>query len=392
MGLSKHSHLWGVAILGVPSVLALFLLSSCSPLSTPDYAATAQALAHGWATQTAEALPTPDVQASAQALAHLWVTQTAEAQKGPPTSVTRTPTPTPQAPGKVTATFTPTATETPTPTPTPTDTPTSVAIGGGTGRLAFEKRRDGNAEIWSVSADGSDAMRLSDYPVQDEGPTWSPDGRRIAFSSYRDGNFRIYVMMADGSNVTALTSGEGSKTQPDWCPDGTIAFLSSGRGDPGVGTMNEAGGALRLILEGYGFMNPSWSDDGSTLAVQCNSRQMCLADRDGSNLRVLTDPADETHYPALSPDGRRIVFDSLRSGGSDLYLMSADGSGLTRLTFQGGAIDPAWSPDGQWIAYALSLDGNYEIYVMRADGSDQRRVTDDPAEDRSPAWQPALRP
>ena len=103
------------ACLAALGVLALCLVASCSPFSTPDVKATAAALAHLWATQTAQVPPTPDVQATAEALAHLWVAQTAEAQ--PVTTVRAGDTPMPS--------FTPTLTPTPT-TPTPTLVPSPV--------------------------------------------------------------------------------------------------------------------------------------------------------------------------------------------------------------------------------------------------------------------------
>ncbi len=73
--------------------------------------------------------------------------------------------------------------------------------------------------------------------------------------------------------------------------------------------------------------------------------------------------------PAWSPDGRRIAFSSLRDGNTEIYLMNADGSGVTRLTYKDDFDSfPAWSPDGRRIAFHSYRDGNWDIYVMNADG------------------------
>ena len=115
---------------------------------------------------------------------------------------------------------------------------------------------------------------------------------------------------------------------------------------------------------------------------------------DGGGVRRLTrNPRSTDHEPALSPDGRRVAFVSLRSGaGNEIYVMNADGSGVRRLTRNHKGTEehsPTWSPDGRRLAFSSERDGNGEIYVLNAvDGSGLRRLTRHPAEDRDPAWSP----
>ena len=92
--------------------------------------------------------------------------------------------------------------------------------------------------------------------------------------------------------------------------------------------------------------------------------------------------------PSLSQTGR-IAFVSNRDGNNEIYVMNADGTGLTRLS-KNLADDrqPAWSTDGKKIAFVSNRAGNDEIYTMNADGSGVIRVTHDTAADRSPAWSP----
>jgi len=87
--------------------------------------------------------------------------------------------------------------------------------------------------------------------------------------------------------------------------------------------------------------------------------------------------------------GSRIAFESVRDGNGEIYVMDADGSNQTRLT-NNPADDgsPAWSPDGSRIAFYSDRDGNYEIYVMDADGSNQTRITNNPAGDAFLDWSP----
>ena len=90
-------------------------------------------------------------------------------------------------------------------------------------------------------------------------------------------------------------------------------------------------------------------------------------------------------YPALSPDGRTLVFQSNQSGGPALYVSDADGGSARVLVDSGdNPVTPSWSPDGRQIAFAATVGGNSEIFVINADGSNRRRLTNDPADDSHP--------
>jgi TolB protein len=106
----------------------------------------------------------------------------------------------------------------------------------------------------------------------------------------------------------------------------------------------------------------------------------------GIERRLTDDPAPDS-YPARSPDGTRIVFDSRRvNGNRNIWVREADGS-FTPLTDD--ATDdgyPAWSPDGSQVAWAAGSAGKREIWVMSAlDGSGARRLTTG-SDDLLPSW------
>ena len=90
---------------------------------------------------------------------------------------------------------------------------------------------------------------------------------------------------------------------------------------------------------------------------------------------------------------REIAFGGVFGTPGYLYVVNADGSEPTRLTQwttnPQDCTHASWSPDGQAIAFWSDLDGNADIHVIAADGSGLRRLTDDPAYDADPAWQPA---
>lgn len=121
---------------------------------------------------------------------------------------------------------------------------------------------------------------------------------------------------------------------------------------------------------------------------------------DGSGARPITQPPAEDTIasdvaPALSPDGRTVVFQRAVSGPDHsteprLYLVRVDGSGLRRLTRARTAeLDPAWSPDGTRIAFTRSARGSFDLVVCAPDGSQLRRLTETRAADEGfPAWSP----
>ena len=79
------------------------------------------------------------------------------------------------------------------------------------------------------------------------------------------------------------------------------------------------------------------------------------------------------------------MFRSTRDGYSEIYVMNADGTGLTRLTYGSGSI-PCWSPNGRKIAFQRWRDGKADIYTMNADGTGLERLTENVYNDHLGDW------
>jgi Tol biopolymer transport system component len=252
-----------------------------------------------------------------------------------------------------------------------------------TGRIAFVSARDGNDEIYVINADGTGLTRLTDDPGSDFYPAWSPDGSRIAFTSSRDGHQNIYVMNADGSGVTQLTTSTtayGSQA-PAWC--GTkIAYMSDAyiQAFPDVYVMNEDGtGQTRLTIGNATFdQYPTWSPTCAQIAFTQDpggKDQISVMNADGTGVTTLTAGPGKNTRPAWSPDGTRIAFSSDRDSpinSTDIYVMNADGTQPTRVTVTASfhMYDfPAWSPDGTQLLFWASVAPTRGLYLVNADGS-----------------------
>ncbi len=256
-------------------------------------------------------------------------------------------------------------------------------------RIVFSSTRDGNSEIYTINADGTELERVTQDPAADWEPRWTPDGR-ILFRSDRRGDHDIYVMEEDGGAVRQLTDHPESEVGAVMSPDGSkIAFKSARDGIRSAPyLMNSDGSGVRRLMDAPASAM-DFSPDGTRLALGSfaaaagNDRNsdIFVLDLVGTEPPIrLTDAWSYDDNVSWSPDGKKIAFRSGRDGlyNHEIYVMDADGSGQTNLTRTvGHDMFPRWSPDGSMIFFVSERGGGKDIYVMGADGSDPRRITRD---------------
>jgi Tol biopolymer transport system component len=144
--------------------------------------------------------------------------------------------------------------------------------------------------------------------------------------------------------------------------------------------------ALGLVLAAAGPATAAFPGINGLIAWERDSQILVKNFSDVSAGTPLTN-LGSNEDPAWSPDGTRIAFVSNRLGAFDVWVMNADGSGQTRVTFETvDAQNPAWSPDGGQIAFDGNNVGNQDIVVVNANGSGRRVVAGGGNIQSAPAW------
>jgi Tol biopolymer transport system component len=232
-------------------------------------------------------------------------------------------------------------------------------------RIAYAKGMPGSAlTLRVINADGSGEGHLTGAPLAGLNPKWSSDGTRIVFG---DGSFNPAIMNADGSGARTVTSDSTYKFLPNWLPDGSLLYLEFGAaidlrlsadglvfGD--IFRVNADGSDLTKVTKDGRVAFYAVSPDGTQLAIHDNLwNRLIILPVDGKKTPVVLVEyvskyvSSKTVSLAWSPDGKAIAFASSLMfgslGGSPIYIVNADGSGLHEVPNTEHSADVAWRPE-----------------------------------------------
>ena len=258
-------------------------------------------------------------------------------------------------------------------------------------KIAMEALVDGQGYIYVVNPDGTSLTQIPLPDGDDRGarwPRWSPDGSKIAFVSTDLDTADVYVVNPDGSKLAQIStaSKQDFDSNPEWSPDGTrVIFTSRGDGAAGIYVVNADGSELTRLIRtptNEGIFGPAkWSPDGTRIVFATGrnsggrlSAEVYVTNTDGSERIWVSNTAmrDYARESVWSPDGTRIAFRSSGNGSTNVYVVNANGTGLTQITrIEKGHLEVEWSPDSNMVAYIADTD----LYSVKADGSDTTRIT-----------------
>jgi len=272
--------------------------------------------------------------------------------------------------------------------------------------------------IWSLclfSVETGEKRQLTnpvaEVGVSDTAPAISPDGRTMAFA-------RIKVPVSD---LCLLPLAEGYKPsgEPEripsekpysigaaWTPDGSDIVFSAGVRLGTRASINHGLWRVAAAEPAKARMLPFAQDNARSPAISRLGNRLAYAveridtniwrfdlqgpDREPGVPHKLISSTRRDYDPALSPDGKRIAFQSDRSGVNEIWVCDSDGANPVQFTSVGGSARDLsgvkWSPDGKSIVFDMNVGGNFGIHVISAAGGIPRRLTSQPRWVSWPCW------
>ncbi|HVG37744.1 MAG TPA: DPP IV N-terminal domain-containing protein, partial [Pyrinomonadaceae bacterium] len=233
------------------------------------------------------------------------------------------------------------------------------------GRIVFRSDKDGAANLWTISADGSDRRQLTtEAQVDARGMCVTPDGEKIIFASARTGKLNLWQVDADGGNLTQLTTGEAD-AYPRCAPDGRwVVYQQSLYTKPTLWRVPLGGGEAQRLTD-FRAKWPSVARDGKRIAYFHMDggrwRLGILSARDDGGydetpLRLDVPTTMLSNVLAWARDDRAFFYISEAGNVGNVWALPLDGGPPTPVTNFGthSLEDFDVSPDGQRLALVRS--------------------------------------
>ena len=243
-----------------------------------------------------------------------------------------------------------------------------------------------DGRIFDRLVKGERSTGFEELHIMNASLSWAPDGERVVFAAKSGDRDALYIVNVDKKSIEAKYVLDLDRMlSPSWSPQGTtIAFVGITKGMSDIYTFDiETETLTCLLADRHDDIDPKWSHDGGRIAFASDrdSRSGDASDStafaygqydiytmnsDGSDLVRITDNPGADISPAWSPDGRKLVFASDRTGISNLYIADLDSSVMYPITnVVGGCFSPDWSSDGRRITFTAFHWAGWDIFVMK---------------------------
>jgi Tol biopolymer transport system component/DNA-binding winged helix-turn-helix (wHTH) protein len=277
--------------------------------------------------------------------------------------------------------------------------------------------------------------------------SWSPDGKQLAFADrvpLVGYSTQLFLLSLDTLERKQITTDCNWALEPSFSPFGDSLVYVCIRGDEAALSLNllelRGGKNQRLFGGSQGIAGPTWTRDGARIifstgssltpfgggelwqitpgrtespekvpvghdvsspVVSSSSKRLAYVqsringniwrvDLDGAkaHARILVTSTREQYDPFISPDGRRVVFMSNRSGINEIWVCDSDGSNAQQLTSLGSSVTgtPRWSSDGKQLVFDSRAGGEANVYVLDAKGGVPRKLETETRKNSLPSW------
>jgi Tol biopolymer transport system component/DNA-binding winged helix-turn-helix (wHTH) protein len=257
------------------------------------------------------------------------------------------------------------------------------------------------AEVNLISVDGGEPKRLTFDGAGVSNLTWAMEGREIVFSTRHAGQSRLFKIPVQGGSPHWVAASGTDAQYPTFSRQGNRLAWTQTTNDADIfrvaltpdGDVTKPSSSV--ISSTAVDVSPRYSPDGKRIVFVSNrsgSVEIWLSGNDGLNPIRLTDfRGPLVGSPNWSPDGRQIVFDSRPEGNADIYAINSEGGQPRRLTTESAEdIVPSWSRDGSWIYFASNRSGRLQIWKVASGGGEPIQVTHnggfDPVESPDGQW------
>ncbi|MBI2684879.1 MAG: PD40 domain-containing protein [Acidobacteria bacterium] len=217
------------------------------------------------------------------------------------------------------------------------------------------------------------------------GLAWSPTDRDLIYSTSRDSKPKLWRIAADASPATdpqRIPNIEGAALTPAVARRNGRLVYTQFQEDVSIRRWNFPlqGPPVQIAQSTRIDLDPAISPDGESIALSSDrggAYEIWVCDKNGAGLHQVTHfHLGTAGSPRWSADGRRIVFDYSLSGKNAIYVVNADGSGLTEVpTGTRSASRPSWSIDGRSIYFRCSLPDSSQICKVGAAGGPVLQLT-----------------
>lgn len=246
-------------------------------------------------------------------------------------------------------------------------------------------RRTGTLDLWVIPVDGGRPRQLTRDVRNDRNPTWSSDGEWVAFISDRGKQIDVWVVPAAGGVERRVTDDPVEEEAGlRWRPGTNDLTFVANTVTSGVWALNvESGKETRLTADSLRVEWFNVSPDGKNVNYVILRggaiHDLAVMPLAGGPSRTLVAGGGTVVEPLWSPDGSKIVFESDRSGTSDIWMVDAAG-GPPRQLVSWPSFDhsPVWSSDGSAVYFVSNRDSRLgDVWQVPVSGGAPKRVTTD---------------